>query len=61
MRTLTKPVPADRSKIEIQKPEHVKAWVKKLNISPEELAKAVEKVGNNAAAVRKEIVRSERC
>ena len=58
MRTLTKPVPADRSKIEVQKPAHVKAWVKKLNISPEELVKVIEKVGNNAAEVRKELAKS---
>jgi hypothetical protein len=30
-------------------------WTKHLNISKEELQKAVEKVGNSAAAVRKEL------
>lgn len=58
MRTLTKPIPADRSKIDVQNPEHVKLWVKRLNISPEELVKVIEKVGNNAAEVRKELAKS---
>ena len=30
-------------------------WTKDLNISKEELQKAVDKVGNSAAAVRKEL------
>jgi len=30
-------------------------WVKHLNVSEEDLQKAVDKVGNSAAAVRKEL------
>ena len=30
-------------------------WTKHLNISKEELQKAIDKVGNSAAAVRKEL------
>ena len=58
--TLTKPVPPDRSKIDMQDLKQVKLWAKKLNILPKELAKVVEKVGNSAAEVRKELARS-RC
>ena len=58
--TLTKPVPPDRSKIDMQDLKQVKLWARKLNILPEKLAKVVEKVGNSAAEVRKELARS-RC
>jgi hypothetical protein len=33
----------------------VKHWSHALGVSPEELQKAVDKVGNSAAAVRKEL------
>jgi hypothetical protein len=33
----------------------VRYWTKHLNVSKEELQKASEKVGNSAAAVRKEL------
>ncbi len=58
MRTLTKPVPPDRSKIDVQNPEHLRVWAKRLNILPRELLKVIEKVGNNAAEVRKELAHS---
>jgi hypothetical protein len=58
--TLTRPVPADRSKIDMKSPNQVRAWTKRLNISPAELAKVVETVGNSAAEVRKELERSRR-
>jgi hypothetical protein len=36
--------------------EHeVKYWKKQLNVSKDELQKAVDKVGNGAAAVRKQL------
>jgi Protein of unknown function (DUF3606) len=58
MTRLTKPVPPDRSKIDMQNSSQVKAWTRKLNISPEELQKVVETVGNGAAEVKKELDRS---
>jgi len=45
----------DRSKINIHEPHEVKYWTRALGISKEDLQKAVDKVGNAAAAVRKEL------
>ena len=50
----------DRSKININEPVEVRYWTKHLSISREELLKAVEKVGNGAAAVKKELGHAER-
>jgi Protein of unknown function (DUF3606) len=51
---LTKRDQPDCSKINMS--EHYEVlWTKHLNISREELQKAVDKVGNSAAAVRKEL------
>lgn len=45
----------DRSKINMHEDFEVKYWTKELGVSKEELQKAVDKVGNSAAAVRKEL------
>lgn len=45
----------DRSKIALDHPDEVKYWSKHFGITPEELNRVVEKVGNSAAAVRKEL------
>jgi hypothetical protein len=45
----------DRSKINMHEPVEVQYWTKHLKVSKEELQKAVDKVGNSAAAVRKEL------
>jgi hypothetical protein len=45
----------DRSKINMQEAYEVKYWARALGVSREELQKAVDKVGNSAAAVRKEL------
>ena len=45
----------DRSKINMTEDYEVKYWAKHLGISPEKLAEVVAKVGNSAAAVRKEL------
>jgi hypothetical protein len=58
MSVLTKPITPDRSKIDMHNSRHVKAWARKLNVSPAQLQKVVETVGNSAAEVRKEISRS---
>jgi len=47
--------PQDRSKINMQEAYEVKYWARALGVSMEELQKAVDKVGNSAAAVRKEL------
>ncbi len=45
----------DRSKINMHEPQEVQCWIKHLKVSREQLQKAVDKVGNGAAAVRKEL------
>jgi len=55
MDNLTKRGQPDRSKINMHEAFEVKYWTHALGISKEELQKAVDKVGNSAAAVRKEL------
>jgi 3-oxoacyl-[acyl-carrier-protein] synthase III len=45
----------DRSKINMNEDYEVQYWTKHLGISREKLQQVVEKVGNSAAAVRKEL------
>ena len=47
----------DRSKIAMGKEHEVKYWTKHLGVSKEELQRAVDKVGNSAAAVKKQLGR----
>ena len=52
----TKPAAPDRSKISMENETEVKYWIKHLGITHEQLQSIVEKVGNSAASVRKELV-----
>ena len=52
---LTKRDQRDRSKINMHEDFEVKYWTEELGVSRDELQKAVDKVGNSAAAVRKEL------
>ena len=45
----------DRSKINMHEDYEVKYWTHALGVSREDLQKAVDKVGNSAASVRKEL------
>ena len=45
----------DRSKINMHEDYEIKYWTKELGVSKEKLQKAVDKVGNSAAAARKEL------
>ncbi|UGV24701.1 DUF3606 domain-containing protein [Rhodopseudomonas boonkerdii] len=45
----------DRSKINMHEPHEVKYWTHQLGVSQDQLKKVIEKVGNSAAAVRKEL------
>lgn len=45
----------DRSKINMHEPHELQYWLKHLKVSRDQLQKAVDKVGNGAAAVRKEL------
>jgi hypothetical protein len=53
--SLTKREQPDRSKINMHQPHEVKYWKRALKVSEEGLQKAVDKVGNSASAVRKEL------
>ena len=55
MEGLTNKETPDRSKINMHQPHQVHYWTKHLNVSKEELQKAIDKVGNSAAAVRKQL------
>jgi hypothetical protein len=52
---LTKRDQADRSKINMSEDFEVKYWTKALGVDREMLRRVVDKVGNSAAAVRKEL------
>ena len=52
---LTKREKADRLRINMHETWEVKYWTKHLDVTKEQLQKAVDKVGNSAPAVRKEL------
>jgi len=54
-RSLTKRVMPDRSKITVTSEHKVKYWIKHFGVTREELERAIERVGNSAASVRKEL------
>jgi hypothetical protein len=45
----------DRSHIAMGQSHEVQYWTKHLGVTKEELRRAIDKVGNSAAAVRKEL------
>jgi hypothetical protein len=52
---LAKKSSADRSKIDVEDADQIKRWTKALKVSRDDLLRAIEKVGNAAAAVKKEL------
>jgi hypothetical protein len=52
---ISKAITPDRSKIIIEREDHVKYWTRHFNVTKDELARAIERVGNSAAAVRKQL------
>ncbi len=52
---LTNKSQPDRSKIAMGEDHEIKYWTKHLGVSKEELQRAVDKVGNSAAAVKKQL------
>ena len=55
MDSLTKREQPDRRKIDLRQPHELKYWSHALGASKQELCAAIEKTGNSAAAVRKEL------
>jgi hypothetical protein len=47
--------PPIRNKIDLAEPIQVRAWTRRLDISPDALKAVVDKVGNSVAAVTKEV------
>lgn len=45
----------DRSRINLNEDYEVKYWTRHLGVSREDLEKAISKVGNSVAAIRKEL------
>jgi hypothetical protein len=45
----------DGNKIVIERKDHVKYWTRHFGVTKDELARAIETVGNSAAAVRKQL------
>jgi hypothetical protein len=52
---ITKTITPDRSKIIIEHDDHVKYWTRHFGVTKDELTRAIERVGNSAAAVRKQL------
>ncbi|SIO56458.1 Protein of unknown function [Bradyrhizobium erythrophlei] len=55
MDNLTKKDQPDRSKINMHEDYEVKYWTKELGVTREQLQEAIDKVGNSASAIRKEL------
>ena len=47
--------PPVRNKIDLAEPIQLRAWTRRLDISPDALKAVVDKVGNSVAAVTKEV------
>ena len=45
----------DRGKINMHEDDQVRYWAKELGVTRDELARLIDKVGDSAAAVRKEL------
>ena len=57
-RNVTKKAVPDRSKISMQNDYEVKYWARHFGVTQKHLRLAIEKVGNSAASVRKELFRA---
>jgi AraC-like DNA-binding protein len=57
MDSLTKRIKPDRSKINMHQAWELDYWTRELGVSRSELQRVIEKVGNSAAEVRKELAR----
>ena len=61
MENRTKREQPDRSKINMNQADELKCWTRTLKVTREELLAAVDKVGDSATAVRKELERMAAC
>ena len=51
----TRPIKPDRSRVDLKDAESARQWSKQLKRSVEEIAAAIDKVGDNARSVKKEL------
>jgi hypothetical protein len=58
MSALKKPVRPIRVHIDVSQQAQMRYWTKHLRVSSDELQRAIEKVGNSASAVRKQLALS---
>jgi hypothetical protein len=52
---IIKTITRDRSKIVLEQEDQIKHWARHFGVTRDELTRAIEKVGNSAAAVRKQL------
>jgi Protein of unknown function (DUF3606) len=52
-------LPCDRSKIILDSENQARHWTGHLGVTQQELARAIERVGNSAATVRKQLATSK--
>jgi hypothetical protein len=52
---ITKPIVPDRGKIALEHGDDIRHWTKHFGVTKDELLRTIERVGNSAAAVRKEL------
>jgi hypothetical protein len=52
-------IPRDRSKIVIDSENQIRIWTRLFGVTQQELARAIETVGDSAAAVRKQLAASK--
>ena len=57
MDSLTRRTKPDRSKINMHQAWELDHWTRELGVSKSELQRVIDKVGNSAAEVRKELAR----
>jgi uncharacterized protein DUF3606 len=55
-----KTISRDRSKIILEQEDQIKQWTRHFGVTRDELMRAVAKVGNSAAAVRKQLATVKR-
>jgi len=53
--SLTKRINPDRNKITVTSENEVKRWIRHFGVTRAELERAIERVGNSAASVRKDL------
>jgi hypothetical protein len=59
-RSIAYVVRPDRNKISLKNEDEIKYWIRHFDVTHEQLLRVIEKVGNSAASVRKELQTNRR-